>query len=180
FTDVDLSAIPCDFYGANCHKWLLAPIGSGMLYVAPGSEDRLEPLQVSWGYHPASASLDERDEYGSTPPIRRPAFEGTRDCCPWLAVPDAIGFQASLGFGRVRARMRELVEYVRRKLDWLTPATPTSEALSGAMMAYELPAGVDPVALRAGLWQERIELPGIERPDRLPIPTPTPFFLPHW
>jgi isopenicillin-N epimerase len=181
FTDVDLSAISCDFYGANCHKWLLAPIGSGMLYVAPGSEDRLEPLQVSWGYHTATPgltgpALDERDEYGSTARIRRLEFEGTRDCCPWLAVPDAIDFQASLGFGCIRARMRELVAHVRSRLGWLRPATPRAEALSGAMMAFELPAGVDAAALRAELWRERIELPVIERPERLLIRTSTHFF----
>lgn len=177
FTDVDLSAIRCDFYGANCHKWLLAPIGSGFLYLGPGSEDRLEPLQVSWGYHNLSAaSLDERDDYGSTPRLRRLEFEGTRDCCPWLAVPDAIDFQTALGFGRIRQRMRELVTHVRSKLPWLRPATPSNERLSGAMMAYELPDGVGPVALRTALWEERIELPVIERPDRLLIRTSTHFF----
>ena len=176
FTDVDLSAIGGDFYGANCHKWMLAPIGSGFLYVGPGSEDRLEPLQVSWGYHPGAPGLDEPDEYGSTARIRRLEFEGTRDCCPWLAVPDAIDFQTALGFERIRLRMRQLVGYVRRRLDWLKPATPLREGMSEAMTAFELPAGVDPVALRAGLWQRRIELPVFERPDRLLVRTSTHFF----
>lgn len=176
FTEVDLAAIGADFYGANCHKWLLAPIGSGFLHLGPGSEDRLQPLQVSWGYHTASRSPDEPDEYGSTARIRRLEFEGTRDCCAWLAVPDAIDFQAGLGFGRVRARMRELVAHVRKRLDWLTPATPANPALSGAMMAFELPGGVDPVALRDGLWAHRIEVPVIERPDRLLVRTSTHFF----
>jgi isopenicillin-N epimerase len=175
FADVDLSAIGCDFYGANCHKWLLAPIGSGFLYFARSSEDRLEPLQVSWGYQPATDNLDAPDEYGSTARLRRLEFEGTRDCCPWLAVPDAIDFQASLGFARIRARMRQLVAHVRRRLDWLTPATPRNPDLSGAMMAFEIPP-VDPVALRAALWEARIELPVIERPDRLLVRTSTHFF----
>jgi isopenicillin-N epimerase len=48
---LDLKTLGCDFYGANCHKWLLAPIGAGFLYVAPGNEDRLQPLSVSWGWH---------------------------------------------------------------------------------------------------------------------------------
>ena len=78
---------------ANCHKWLLAPTGSGFLYLGQGNEDRLQPLQVSWGWRPDRSQLDERDEFGSTPRIRCYEFEGTRDICPWLAVPAAIDFQ---------------------------------------------------------------------------------------
>src|SRR5439155_7968066 len=47
---VNVDQIPCDFYGGNGHKWLLAPTGAGFLYLGKGSEDRLQPLQVSWGW----------------------------------------------------------------------------------------------------------------------------------
>ena len=46
---LDLDDIDADFYGGNCHKWLLAPTGCGFLYLGKSSEDRLQPLQVSWG-----------------------------------------------------------------------------------------------------------------------------------
>jgi isopenicillin-N epimerase len=176
FTDVNLADLPCDFYAGNCHKWLLAPIGAGFLHIAPGNEDRLQPLQVSWGYHTSAKSLDERDEFGSTPRIRRLEFEGTRDVCPWLVVPEAIDFQAALGFGRIRARQRELVRHVRRRLGSLPPATPENPALSGALMAFELPAGTDAVALRQRLWEARVETPVVERPDRLLLRTSTHFY----
>src|SRR5436190_1698476 len=52
FVEVDLAGIGCDFYGGNGHKWLLAPTGAGFLHLGPGSEDRLGPLQVSWGWQP--------------------------------------------------------------------------------------------------------------------------------
>ena len=45
-----VEAVGADFYGANCHKWLLAPTGSGFLYLGPGAAGRIEPLQVSWGW----------------------------------------------------------------------------------------------------------------------------------
>ncbi len=176
---LDLGAIPCDFYGANCHKWLLAPTGSGFLYLGEGAADRVAPLQVSWGWQGARLGPDERDEYGSTPRLRRLEFEGTRDVCPWLAVPAAIDFQAGLGFDRIRQRMRELVRHVRGRLTGLAglrPATPENPALSAAMVAFELPPGIDPVQLRAGLWEQRIELPVVERPDRLLIRTSTHFY----
>jgi isopenicillin-N epimerase len=179
FVPLNLAEIPCDFYGANCHKWLLAPTGSGFLYLGEGSEERVQPLQVSWGWYTGGRGLDERDEFGSTPRIRRLEFEGTRDVCPWLAVPAAIDFQAEIGFACIQERMRELVRHVRRRLTGLAglrPATPENAELSGAMMAFDLPAGIDPVKLREGLWQRRIELPVVERPDRLLIRTSTHFY----
>jgi isopenicillin-N epimerase len=176
FVPLDLSTIPFDFYGGNCHKWLLAPLGSGFLCFAPEVADRLEPLQVSWGYRTGPAALDEPDEFGSTPRIRRLEFEGTRDVCPWLAVPEAIDFQSALGFERIRGRMRALAGHVRRRLDWLPVATPDHPDLGGAMVAFELPAGTEPVKLRAGLWRKRVEVNVVERPERLLVRTSTHFF----
>ncbi|HKI31663.1 MAG TPA: aminotransferase class V-fold PLP-dependent enzyme, partial [Gemmataceae bacterium] len=123
---VHLDVIGADFYGGNCHKWLLAPTGSGFLYLGKGNEDRLQPLQVSWGWHHDPARRDERDEWGTTGRLRALEFEGTRDPCPWLAVPAAIDFQTALGWQRIRERIEELVRHVRLWLlavPGLTPAT---------------------------------------------------------
>jgi isopenicillin-N epimerase len=43
-------------------------------------------------------------------------------------------------------------------------------------MAFQLPPGHDPVALRRLLWDRRIEMPVIERPDRLLVRTSTHFY----
>ncbi|MGH9676576.1 MAG: aminotransferase class V-fold PLP-dependent enzyme, partial [Candidatus Acidiferrum sp.] len=177
--DVDVEAINADFYGSNCHKWLLAPTGSGFLYLGLGSFERVQPLQVSWGNHPDRLKLDERDEFGSTPRLRYLEFEGTRDVCPWLAVPAAIEFLSELGFGRMQQRMRELVRHVRSRLIGLCglePATPEAVNLSGPLMAFELPSGHDAMTLRNRLWERRIEMPVIERPDRLLVRTSTHFY----
>ena len=175
---LNLTEIGADFYAANLHKWLLAPIGAGFLVVGPGNEDRLQPLHVSWGYYPdkyplgeivRSVGPDERDNYGSTPRVRFLEFEGTRDICPWLAVPAAIDFQTKLGWDAVRSRIAELAEYTRDVIGKLALklATPAVPGLHGAMTAFELPAGINPVKLRKELWDRRIEIPVIERPDRL-------------
>jgi len=174
---VRLDELGCDFYGGNCHKWLLAPTGSGFLYLGAGSEDRLQPLQVSWGWRWDRARADERDEWGSTPRLRHFEFEGTRDPCPWLAVPAAIDFQHGLGWQRIRERNAGLVRYVRERLAWLPPATPTHPELHGFLTAFRLPAGTDAAALRAGLWERhRIEAPVVERPDGLLLRVSTHFY----
>jgi isopenicillin-N epimerase len=166
---VALEAIGCDFYGGNCHKWLLAPTGSGFLYVGAGNEDRLRPLQVSWGWRPDRARLDERNEFGTTPRLRQLEFEGTRDPCPWITVPTAIAFQEGLGWAAIRERMAELAAYTRRRLAGLaglTLATPEHRELHGAMTAFRLPPVADVTKLRRGLWEDyRVEVPVVERPE---------------
>lgn len=173
---LELDQLGSDFYGGNCHKWLLAPTGSGFLHVGLGNEDRLQPLQVSWGWHHDRGRPDERDEFGSTPRVRAFEFEGTRDPCPWLAVPAAIDFQAELGWQRIRDRNAALVRYVRERVK-LPLATPVHPELHGFMTAFRLPAGPDAAALRRGLWERhRIEAPIVERPDGLLIRVSTHFY----
>src|SRR5262249_44196892 len=174
---VKLDELPCDFYGGNCHKWLLAPTGAGFLYLGKGSEDRLQPLQVSWGWRHDHGRLDDRDEFGSTPRLRFLEFEGTRDCCPWLAVPAAIDFQEGIGWDRIDPRNRELARHARQRLAFLPPATPENPELCGYMTAFRLPATADAAKLRRGLWEAyRIEAPIIERPDGLLVRASTHFY----
>ena len=180
FMPLNLDDIGADFYGSNCHKWLLAPTGSGFLHLGAGSWERVQPLQVSWGWRPERDRLDEPDEFGSTPRLRCLEFEGTRDVCPWLAVPAAIDFQAEIGFERIRERIGELTRYVRRRLTGLcglTLATPEHPDLHGAMTAFRLPPGATRRRCGAGVWEEwRIELPVIERPEGLLIRRRTHFY----
>ncbi|MET9290619.1 aminotransferase class V-fold PLP-dependent enzyme [Streptomyces sp. NPDC003077] len=167
--DLDLTDIPCDFYAGSGHKWLLAPTGVGFLHLGEGRLDALEPLQVSWAYHPSAGPPDERDRFGSTPRLRRLECEGTRDLCPWLALPETIDFHAGLGPHRAAARRHELAGRVRRRLTGLRglePATPEAPGLSAGMVAFRLPPGADADGLRRGLWEHhRIETATVEGPD---------------
>jgi isopenicillin-N epimerase len=177
---VAVDELGCDFYGGNCHKWLLAPTGCGFLHIGAGNEDRLQPLQVSWGWHHERARVEEPDEHGSTPRLRSLEFEGTRDCCPWLSVPAAIDFQEDLGPRRIRGRIAELVAHTRDRLDGLAGlrlATPNHAELHGALTAFRLPGGVDVVALRRQLWEgPRIEAPVVERVEGPLIRVSTHFY----
>jgi isopenicillin-N epimerase len=70
--------------------------------------------------------------------------------------------------------------YTRRAIGerlGLKLATPDVPGLHGAMTAFRLPAGTDPVGLRRGLWERyRIEAAVIERPDGLLIRASTHFY----
>jgi isopenicillin-N epimerase len=177
---LNLDEIEADFYGANCHKWLLAPTGAGFLYLGRGSEDRVMPLQVSWGGRPDRGRFDERDEFGSTPRLRYLEFEGTRDICPWLTVPAAIDFQTALGFETIRKHNAGLVNHVRQRfgrIRALIPSTPRHADLHGFMLAFRLPADVQAPHWRKVLWERhRLEVPIVDRPDCLLLRTSTHFY----
>ncbi len=170
---LNLAEINADFYCGNAHKWLLAPSGAGFMSWTETMGDRLEPMQVSWGYQKSGQPLDEPDEFGSTPRTRYLEFEGTRDPAPWLSIPTAIDFQTQIGWSHIRKRMRELSDYARQKLTaiGLPEATPRHDALRGSLTAFELPfTGKSKAqALRDAIWKHRIEIPIVERPDRLLI-----------
>jgi len=147
---------------------------------------------VSWGYKVDQIPRAERvgrmdpdapDAFGSTPRTRFLEFEGTRDVCPWLAVPDAIDFQAEIGVERIRGRIAELVAYTRERVGavGLKLATPTTAGMHGSMTAFELPftGPAKAAALRQAIWKHRIEVPIVERPDRLLLRVSTHFYNTH-
>lgn len=176
-----IDEVGADYYCGNGHKWLLAPTGTGFLSVGSGCEDRLHPLQVSWGWHYERTNVDEPDEFGSTPRIRALEFEGTRDPCPWLTVPTAIAFQAGLGVDRIRQRMGALAAYTRQRLigcRGLTLATPDHPQLHGALTAFRIPPAVRSEwhVLRQGFWERGIEVPIVIRPDHLLLRVSTHFY----
>jgi isopenicillin-N epimerase len=177
---LELEAIDADFYGGNAHKWLLAPMGTGFLYLRHSSLDRLMPLMVSWGYHHDRRHSDEPDEFGSTPRLRALEFDGTRDFCPWLTVPAALDFQGGIGWERIRQRIAELTQYTRRRLTGycgLQPHTPSAPALHGALTAFRLPDTTRPWhEIRQAFWQRGVEIPIIERPGALLLRVSTHFY----
>jgi isopenicillin-N epimerase len=176
---VAIDEIGCDFYGGNLHKWLLAPIGAGFLALGQNAFDRLEPLQVSWGYHYDAAKPDERDDAGSTPRLRALEFEGTRDPSAWLVVPDAIDFQAGFGWEEIRGRIRGLAARTREQFDGhcdLRLTTPADPSLSGAMTAFWWPPGLNDEELRRSLWERKIEALINSWPEGLTLRISTHFY----
>jgi isopenicillin-N epimerase len=151
---VDLHALGVDFYGGNCHKWLCAPKGAGFLYARRELQPLLRPLVISWGWEARDPSdsqfIDEQE------------FQGTRDIAAYLAVPDAIEFQAAHNWAQVREECHQLTRWTRDAIADLTdlpPLTPDSPAWFAQMATMPLPPG-DELALKRRLYDDyQIEIP---------------------
>lgn len=159
---VNLAEIGADFYGANCHKWMMCPAGAGFLHVRRDRRELIESQITSWGYDYDRSRPDESGPYGGTHWQWDYEFHGTVDRCPQMVIPHALDFREDLGGdGAVAARVRDLSQYARGQLAGigLTSVTPENPSMSGAIVAFEYPCD-DPVAVRERMWQEH----GIECP----------------
>jgi isopenicillin-N epimerase len=81
---LDLDALGADAYSGNCHKWMMAPKGSGFLHVRRDVQHLIDPLVVSWGW--------ESDEPSGSRFVDHHEWQGTRDISAFLSVPAAIRF----------------------------------------------------------------------------------------
>ena len=91
---VKAADLGCDFYGTSLHKWLLAPIGTGFLYV------RRENIESLWGLTPTSA--------GRAKDIRKFEEIGTHPAANHNAIAEALSFHEGIGIERKSARLRYL------------------------------------------------------------------------
>jgi len=89
-----LRDLEMDFYGVSLHKWLLAPTGTGLLYV------RKDRIASTW---PLQAAPERRDN-----DIRKFEEIGTSPAATKAAINEAIAFQQAIGIERKAARLRYL------------------------------------------------------------------------
>lgn len=91
FRQADLG---CEFYGTNLHKWIMAPIGTGFLYVNRLRIGKLWPLFPP--QDPERRDIRKLEELGTTPEYLR------------FAVSEALSFHHGIGVERKEARLRYL------------------------------------------------------------------------
>ncbi len=86
-----LHELECDAYGVSLHKWLLAPFGTGILFVRRDQIPKFWPLQAA----PARSNTD----------IRKFEEIGTAPAAPRAAIADALAFHQAIGAERKAARL---------------------------------------------------------------------------
>ena len=138
FSRDDLGA---DFYGTSLHKWLMAPIGTGFLYVRRDQVKSLWPLMAG--------TVEQEND------IRKYEEIGTHPAANHNAVSVALAFHRAIGADRKIARLRYLrnrwaervVTESGGRARMLTPIGP-SESGAIAVIAFD---GLEIPALRSWL-----------------------------
>lgn len=125
--DVDVPALGVHYWVSNCHKWLCAPKGSAVLWVAPSRQQLLRPVVVSHAHHHGLSSAF--------------AWDGCRDYGSLLALPAVIAqWQVLNRSGACDAYRRSLLDaaVVLCAREWQS-AWSTPPELRGPMALVELP-----------------------------------------
>jgi selenocysteine lyase/cysteine desulfurase len=147
--------LECDFFGTSLHKWLLAPVGTGFLYVRKSKQKKIWPLMA------ADASMVEN--------IRKFEEIGTHPAANHNAISAAMAFHRSIGADRKVARLR----YLRDR--WAKPLleadsrvkvwTPLGADAGSAGIGLVQIQGIDSAGLSEHLWEKH-------RIVTVPIPHP--------
>jgi selenocysteine lyase/cysteine desulfurase len=137
-----IDELGCDYYGSSLHKWLFAPIGTGLLWVSK------ERLRETWPLFAAQADLDDD--------VRKFEQIGTHPAANPLGVAEALAFHQGLGADRKLARLVLLRDRwvaalaAAPRVRFCTDLTP---GRAGAIATVGID-GVDTRKLAAHLWDE--------------------------
>jgi selenocysteine lyase/cysteine desulfurase len=146
--------LDCDYYGTSLHKWVLAPIGTGMLYV------RKNKIANIWPMMAAPDSM--RDN------IRKFEEIGTHPASQRNAITEALNFSESIGIERKAERLR----YLRRRWSNQLRQLPGVKILNSddpeqsCGIGFISVDGIDAPKLAAYLWKTyRIWTVGVVTPN---------------
>ena len=98
---LDLHDLGCDFYASSPHKWLMAPKGTGLLYVRQELLERLWVNTCSGSWHDYT--------------LKAYRFEnlGTSNLSVMVGLKAALDFYRTIGAERIYARIHQQAQKVR-------------------------------------------------------------------
>jgi isopenicillin-N epimerase len=155
--DVNLDQLSPDFWVGNLHKWLCAPKGAAVLYVAEPWRSIVHPNSISHGYGQGLHA-----EFSWT---------GTHDPTAFLCAPAAIALHEAQGGAAFRAAHHALVQTGRTVIATALGVTlphPDRADLYGAMATIPLPCTASdvPDLFEAIRHEDHIEVPILVWDDR--------------
>ncbi len=156
---LDLHELACDSYATSPHKWLMAPKGTGTLFVREGLAERL------W-VNIATAEWRNR----ALKAYRFSNF-GTSNLSVMVGLKAALDFHQALGPKRVYARIHELARRVRDRIKehpQLRLANASGDAFYAGLVSFE-PVKGDLKRVTAELAARNVRVGG--GPERVRVAT---------
>lgn len=134
--------LECDYYGVSLHKWLHAPIGTGLLYV------RKDRIESTW-----SLMASGRERAGD---IRKFEEIGTHPAANFLAIAEAAALYEAIGPQRKEARLRYLRDRWAKRLTQnkrVSLAARLDPQHSCGINTFSID-GLEPEKLHTHLWEK--------------------------
>lgn len=148
---VNVEDIGSDAYFFSPHKWLLAPKGTGVLYIRREVQERIWPTLASSQWNNYEEGMYRLMQYG------------THNLSILRGLEAAIDFMNQIGPERVEARVRSLGRYLRQGLSEIPRVilhTPTHPELAAGITRYGI-EGLEGTKLQDELWnRKRIRVRG--------------------
>lgn len=147
---LNIREIGCDMYGSSPHKWLMAPKGSGFLYVRDEIIDRVWSNTTTAGWDDPKQRAARFQQYGSA---NIPVVAG---------MIASIKFAQDIGLDRIEKRHRAMADYAHGEMvkrgaqSWTSP-DPTMRCAIAALNI----APIQIYELEAAMWKNhRIRIRG--------------------
>jgi selenocysteine lyase/cysteine desulfurase len=145
---VDVNALGCDAYVGSPHKWMMAPKGTGILYVRRDVQDRFWTTLASyqWDNHADGAFRFMQFGTGSVPVVD--------------GLVAAIRFIERIGMARIERWDAMLTKRLRDGLATIPAAriaSPADPRLTAAITTFRV-EGVKAKALQDALWARRVRV----------------------
>ena len=124
---VDVKALGCDVYVTSAHKWLLAPPGSGLLYLNDALAGAVDPLPLQSGRAVYSAS------------------SGVTNIPGVLALGTAIDYVTTIGIAAIERHnmaLRERVWQALQSVPRIRVVSPGAGPLASPLVTFGLPDAV--------------------------------------
>lgn len=127
--DVDLDVVGGDMYASSPHKWLLAPQGTGLLYISDVWRERLWPTLASGGWDDLTLGAHRLNHLGT--------FDESR----LAGLLAAVEWAGAIRMPRIEARiryLRDMLEAGLRTIPGLHVVGAQQEEQKGGMVSFSL------------------------------------------
>jgi len=159
---LNIADIGCDFYCSSPHKWLMAPKGTGFLFVKNDMIDRVWSTVVTGGWDDPKMKTAERFQHFGSSNV--PSLWGFRA---------AMQMSTDIGMEKIEARHRKMADYIHGEMMKRGAVTVTSPdpALRCAIATVTVPP-IDRMELEHWMWtNHKIRIRG-SQPSKLRLCTP--------